>query len=199
MSSDFTGPYHMRIDAELTLDLPEDDQILPLYRLILLNADHLRPWMDWADKVTFSQQLEITRIWREKPISRGFERVLYLNEEPIGCCGIRVLDSDCAEIGYWLSEEHTGRGYITRAVRYLIHCGFLHYGLHRVEIHCAKENTKSRAVPERLHFTHEASLRERHKLPSGYHNLEIYGLLRTEWEAHNERYFNSGTMDQRNR
>lgn len=186
MNSNFMDRYRIRIDEQLTLNLPEDEQIHTVYRLILLNAEHLRPWMDWADQVTFSAQKEIIQVWRDKPFERGFERVLYLNGEPIGACGLRILDSDCGEMGYWLAQEHTGKGYMTRVARFLTDYGFLAYRLHRMEIHCAKENLKSRAIPERLGYTHEASLRERHHLPSGYQNLEIYGLLRREWEENRE-------------
>lgn len=186
MHSDTTDLYRIEIDAQLVLDLPPEDEILPVYRLILLNAEHLRPWMDWADKVTFTTQQEIIRVWRDKPAARGLERILYLDGEPIGACGIRIQDSDCGEMGYWISGEHTGKGYMTRTARFLTDYGFRMYDLHRMEIHCAKENKKSRAIPERLGYTHEASLRERHRLPSGYHDLEIYGLLRKEWEKQGE-------------
>lgn len=195
MNSDTLDPYRIQIDDRLALDLPEDQGVLEVYRLLLMNIPHLEPWMEWTQHISYSGQVKVIELWKEKPITSGFERVLYLDEEPIGACGLRVLDSDCGEMGYWLSEEYTGRGIMTRVAKFLTDYGFITYQLHRMEIHCAGTNLKSRAIPERLGYTHEATLRERHRLPSGHTDLAIYGLLRKEWEKQRGEDTTGGTVD----
>ena len=54
--------------------------------------------------------------------------------------------------------------------------------MNRVEIRCATENVRSRAVPERLGFKLEGILRQsiwRHKR---YYDLAMYGILAEEWK-----------------
>ncbi|HVF87449.1 MAG TPA: GNAT family protein, partial [Pyrinomonadaceae bacterium] len=65
-----------------------------------------------------------------------------------------------AEMGYSLGAEHQGRGIVTACMRVLIHYTFDELKLNRVELRCAAENLKSRAVAERLGFTREGELRE---------------------------------------
>ena len=53
-------------------------------------------------------------------------------------------------IGYWLTEEHAGKGLMPIAVALAIdHC-FLGAGLHRIEIAIRPENTNSLRVMEKL-------------------------------------------------
>ncbi|HWJ82336.1 MAG TPA: GNAT family protein [Nocardioides sp.] len=55
-----------------------------------------------------------------------------------------------ASIGYWIDQEHAGRGVVPRAVAMVVdHC-FLTAGLHRVEICIRPENTNSLRVVEKL-------------------------------------------------
>jgi [ribosomal protein S5]-alanine N-acetyltransferase len=55
-----------------------------------------------------------------------------------------------ASIGYWLGQEHAGRGIMPTAVAMVIdHC-FTEVGLHRMEICVRPENTNSLRVVEKL-------------------------------------------------
>ena len=71
---------------------------------------------------------------------------------------------------------------MTKIVRFLTDYGFMHYDLHRIEIN-APLREKGRAIPERLGYTQEATLRERHRLHGVYHDLVIYGMIRKEWDG----------------
>ncbi|RDW15103.1 GNAT family N-acetyltransferase [Oceanobacillus chungangensis] len=63
------------------------------------------------------------------------------------------------EIGYWIDSRKSGNGYMLEAVEGLTFYAF--YALHanRVEIQCDSKNVKSRAIPERLGYTLEGTLR----------------------------------------
>ncbi len=61
-------------------------------------------------------------------------------------------------IGYWIAGPFEGRGFVTRSVAALV--GHLHArGMHRVEIHAAIDNDRSRAVATRCGFTLEGVCR----------------------------------------
>lgn len=59
----------------------------------------------------------------------------------------------------------------------LIKVGKEYYNLQRIDIRCATNNTKSRAIPERLGFTHEGTLRRAEKVYDQWYDHEVYALL----------------------
>lgn len=174
------------MEEHLALRIPEARDHWRVYQLIVEEQDHLLPWMDWANNVNFSAQMRVLESWVEMPVEQGLTRLITWDDKAIGSIGMLVRPHDVGEIGYWISSAFTGRGIMTRAAQRMTDIGFEHYGLHRVEIHCAADNHKSKAIPERLGFRLDGRLREAHKLMDGYHDLCIYGLLRKEWEESNE-------------
>lgn len=75
---------------------------------------------------------------------------------------------------------NAGRGGGGRAV---VDYAFGRLGLHRVEIRCAADNHRSRAIPERLGFTQEGVLRESGYLNGRFVDMVVYGVLASEWRA----------------
>jgi RimJ/RimL family protein N-acetyltransferase len=65
------------------------------------------------------------------------------------------------EIGYWIHKDFIGQGLATESSAALIRVAFEIDKVNRVEIHCAPENVASSAVPRKLGFTHEATLKKR--------------------------------------
>jgi ribosomal-protein-serine acetyltransferase len=55
-----------------------------------------------------------------------------------------------------------------------------------VEISCATDNKRSRAVAERLGFSQEGILRQTDRLHDRYVDSVFYGLLVDEWNARAE-------------
>ena len=53
--------------------------------------------------------------------------------------------------------------------------------LNRVEVRCAEENSKSRAIPERLGFVKEGIIREAEWIYDHYVDDVVYGILSREW------------------
>ncbi|WP_240480102.1 GNAT family N-acetyltransferase [Paenibacillus fonticola] len=81
-----------------------------------------------------------------------------------------------------LDIEYIGMGLATKATKLLINHSFEELGLRKVEINVARENLKSKAIPERLGFTAEGTIRNYEYLNGEYHDRIIYGLLQDEWK-----------------
>jgi ribosomal-protein-serine acetyltransferase len=91
-------------------------------------------------------------------------------------------------IGYWLDAACRGKGVMTEACRAFIDHGFMHIGLHRIDIRCAPANRKSCAIPERLGFVQEGTLRDAEWLYDHYVDLVVYSMLAPDWKkAHHAR------------
>jgi len=55
--------------------------------------------------------------------------------------------------------------------------------LNRVEVFCATDNVKSRAIPERLGFKQEDVIRQAEWLTDHYVDHAVYSILAEEWRA----------------
>ena len=70
-------------------------------------------------------------------------------------------------IGYWIHVDFIGQGYATETSAALTKVAFLIDKVDRVEIHCDPTNTASAAIPQKLGFALEATLRRRSHWPDG--------------------------------
>jgi ribosomal-protein-serine acetyltransferase len=155
-----------------------------LYVVVEANRDHLARWMPWAA----GQDLAGTERFiaeAEKQLARddGFQAKVAPGEEIVGVAGFHAIDwvNRNTSLGYWLAADAQGKGTMSEVVRALLSHAFYEWELHRVEIHCAPENARSRAIPERLGFHEEARLRETELVGGSYLDSVVYGLLEGEW------------------
>jgi RimJ/RimL family protein N-acetyltransferase len=99
---------------------------------------------------------------------------------------VSFLNVDCANhwtpMCYWLDEGHQGRGIMTECCRAMIAHGFAAWGFNRITIECATENTRSRAIAERLDFKLEGIVRGIQWLHDRFVDAAMYGLLRSDYE-----------------
>jgi ribosomal-protein-serine acetyltransferase len=112
----------------------------------------------------------------------AFKAGIWRHGTLIGCIDLHQIDwgNGNARIGYWLDRDHTGHGIMTRAVHLLAEYAFEALDLHRVEIHVATDNQRSRRIPERLGFSTEGTLRQVQRLRGAYHDHALYALLRDD-------------------
>ncbi|GAB1260606.1 GNAT family N-acetyltransferase [Aurantivibrio plasticivorans] len=158
-----------------------------LYDLTIANRDYLREWLPWLDSITSSTDtinfIESTTRELEK---FGAPHFAVFHEGAIcGVAGFHQINSQhrTGSIGYWLAETYVGKGIITTAVKDLLKIGFCELNLNRIEIRCAENNSRSRAIPERLGFTYEATLRECEWLYSQFVNHAIYSMLASDYKV----------------
>lgn len=104
---------------------------------------------------------------------------IFYEDKVAGVMGYNTIDqaNGIGYIGYWLAEKYNGKGIMTACVKDLIEIGREFYNLQKIDIRCATGNAKSRAIPERLGFQHEGTLKRAEKVYDCWLDHEVYGLL----------------------
>ena len=172
----------MRLDIadDLQLRLLEEADAKELYELVESNRAYLAEWLPWAAGQTSDGTAEfIRRTRRQLEGNDGLQGGLVLDGRIVGACGLIGIDWESRKtgIGYWLAEEHQGRGLMTRTAQAVTDYAFDELGLNRVEIQVGKGNAKSRAIPERLGFQQEGVLRDYERVGDRYLDIVVYALL----------------------
>jgi RimJ/RimL family protein N-acetyltransferase len=89
-----------------------------------------------------------------------------------------------AEIGWCLSPDHQGRGYVNEATTELLRICFAELGVRRVTAQAFAENTPSLRVMDRLGMVCEGRFRaESLHREHGWVDGVVYALLKDDWEA----------------
>jgi RimJ/RimL family protein N-acetyltransferase len=159
-------PYPLELLTErLVIRTPAESDAAQLVEAIAETIDRLRPWMPWADHIpTLAEAAENCRQAEQAFRAGRDHRVhLFLRDSLtfVGGSGLHRIDWSVpkVEIGYWVRDSCTGKGYITEAVRELSRYALEELEANRVEIRMNATNAKSRGVAERLGFTLEGILR----------------------------------------
>jgi RimJ/RimL family protein N-acetyltransferase len=152
-----------------------------VWALVDAERDRLGLWMPWIESTT---TIEHQRTWLSRVVADtksldgcglwvdgSYAGGIGLSLDPFGVSG---------ELGYWVGTEFEGRGLVSLGCRSLIDHGF-GAGLHRIFIRAGVENTRSRAVAERLGFTFEGVHRGEGRGTGGFYDAACYGLLEDEW------------------
>ncbi len=113
----------------------------------------------------------------------SFDYAIFLQGEEtyIGNIGIHSISwkDGRGEIGYWISQEFEGKGYISESIELLEKILFS-LGFHRLEIRCSPLNEKSVNVAKRLHYRQEGHLRENILEEDVYRDTFIFAKLASE-------------------
>jgi RimJ/RimL family protein N-acetyltransferase len=137
------------------------------------NLDHLRPFMPWVAYEPETLDDKVARLRRMRSqfdLDQDFVYGIFDADERevVGGTGLHPrVGEGGLEIGYWIHRDRLGRGYATEAAGALTRVGFEVHRLARVEIHCAAINVRSAAVPKKLGYTLECTLRARGVLGNG--------------------------------
>lgn len=174
-----------QVDDKTTLAMVEVRDADELFALVDSSRMYLREWLPWVDaNLSIGETVSfLEAAQRQYSRGEGFQCCIRHRDKIVGIIGLHRVDRfhKQTEIGYWLAEEFQGRGIMTACCRALVDFAFREYKLHRVEIRAAVENTKSRAIPERLGFTLEGTLREAEWVNDRFVDGAVYAMLAPDW------------------
>lgn len=176
-------PIRVSDDCILTPLAAEDAN--ELFGVTDASRQYLRHWLPWLDSI---KRVEDTRAFiraaqAQAAHNNGAQLAIREGGRILGVVGHHQIDwrNRLTSLGYWVAEEHQGRGIVTAACRALVTHAFDHARLNRVEIRCAVGNHKSRAIPRRLKFAEEGLIRDAEWLYDHFVDHVVYAMLAREW------------------
>ena len=173
------------LDENTELHLLEERHSEELFAAIEGSREYLERWLPWVSNVRNSDESRryIIGALQQFADSNGMAVAIRYQGKLAGVINLHFVDrySERTSIGYWLAEDFQGKGLITRACSLLIDHAFGPLELNRVEIRCASDNTRSRAIPERLGFKEEGTLRQTERVGDRLLDHVVYGMLADEW------------------
>ena len=183
------APY--RIETErLVIRCYEPRDASLLKEAIDSSLEHLRPWMPWAhqEPQTLEEKTELIKRFRANFDSGdNFTCGIFSADEAqvLGGTGLHPrIGPGGLEIGYWIRADAVGQGYATESTAALTRVAFEVGEVERVEIRCSPENGASAAIPPKLGFVEEATLRRR--LPAGeagpLRDVTIFTMFREDFD-----------------
>lgn len=174
------------IDSEVSLKRLDIDDANELFELTERNRTHLRQWLPWLDSISNPDDTKEFIEGTIKQFEAGLGPVfaIIVEQRIAGVIGFHPIDNadHVAEIGYWLSADHQGKGIITNSCRALIKHAFEYLSVNRLQVPAAEQNIKSRSVSERLGLKFEGILRERENLYGNFVNHAMYSILKSEYD-----------------
>lgn len=177
-----------KIDEDILLRMFNEDDAEEFFNLTMSSKEYLKEWLGWLDytnKVEDTLENIKSRL-KEFVENGGYPKsfAIIYKGKIAGTIGFNEISkaNKIGTIGYWLGEAFQGRGIMTKALKAIIEYGFSELGLNRIEVCVAVGNKKSRALPERLGFTEEGTIRQAEWLYDHYVDHVIYGLLKEEWD-----------------
>lgn len=178
-------PIYVSPDCTLTPLAAEDAP--ELFGVTEANREYLRRWLPWLDNIN---RVEDTRAFiraaqAQTAHNNGAQLAIRREGQIVGVVGHHQIDwrNRLTSLGYWVSQEHQGRGVVTSAARALVTHAFTAARLNRVEVRCAVGNHKSRAIPDRLGFVREGLIRDAEWLYDHFVDHCVYAMLARDWDV----------------
>ncbi|MCT4632559.1 MAG: GNAT family N-acetyltransferase [Firmicutes bacterium] len=179
-----------RVDENIVLKLVDMRDLDIFHGMCVRNYEHLKKWMSWVEVDTPKSKVEnfIKGCMRQFADGLGVQCTVYYKGQVCGIIGHNDMNTmhKFVSIGYWLDEDYTGKGIMTKVCKALIDMTFEDYEIHRIEIRTATENNKSYAIPERLGFVKEGTIRQVELVRGNYYDHYVYGMLREDWKKLND-------------
>ena len=164
MSTPYSYPVEIPT-ARLILRRPTLEDAPGLYEAVANSYTELSRWMVWARGRYKIEDAEQACKHAKDRFESGshLPTLLRLPSDGtiIGMAELTSLDPEVPsfEIGYWLHTRYTGYGYVTEATHALTTFAFQKLNSKRVQIRMDTNNHRSWAIPERLGFNWEATLK----------------------------------------
>ena len=139
----------IKVDENIRLEKLELYHADTLFVLQTENKLHLAKWLGLAEQ-DMAYGAIVENIANSDPNDLNF--VIQYQGKIVGRIDLHDITKAAAKIGYWIDENHSGKGIVTKSVKKLTEYGFKTLGLNQLQIWCKGGNEKSKAVAKRSGF-----------------------------------------------
>jgi ribosomal-protein-alanine N-acetyltransferase len=159
-------------DAEALLELASDPEVTR--------------WFSWGPYTSVAEpRAYIERLAGQR--AQGEQLDLLIEHRAAGAAGITGLSEFSARdrrciVGTWLGRRFWRTGANRESKALVAHLAFSVLGLERLGAYSNPENDRSTKALLALGFEHEGVLRRFHRHDERYLDVNVFGLLRGEWE-----------------
>jgi ribosomal-protein-alanine N-acetyltransferase len=171
--------------TRLYLKAPEESDAQAMLDLELRNRHFFQQFVSLRNEQWYTLEGQLHRIrlnteLRELDQQYGF---LICRQETHACIGwislTEVLRGPLLScyVGYYLDQQHNGKGYMTEAVRTLVEFGFNVLGLHRIEAGVMPHNAGSIKVLEKAGFHKEGIAKKNVKINGRWEDHQVLAIL----------------------
>lgn len=178
--------FSYKVSDDIELKMMQAHYAQDVFNLVDKNRDHLREWLQWVDYTkSVEDTLEAGKKFRMAWAETGaLQCGIWYKGKLAGMIGTHDIDhaNKRSSVGYWLAKDYAGKGIVTQSVAAILDYAFNEVNLNHMTLRAATGNKKSRAVAERLGFTHEGTLRDYELNGDEFLNLEVYGMRASEWK-----------------
>ena len=176
----------LNVNSEIYLKTLDMSDVEERFKVIENNREHLKKWLGWLDNMLTIEdaQVHTETTMKELEDKSNYNFGIYYNNKFAGIIAIKDISyrNQKAEIGYWLDKEFTGKGIMTQCCRVVINFAYETLNLNKITILTATENYKSQAIPKRLNFDLEGTLKEYECLYGKYVDNYIFSMLKRNWK-----------------
>lgn len=128
------------------------------------HANNVKIWRNLRDRFPHPYTPADAKVFINRMLTNEVETnfAIDVGGEAVGGIGLMLhedVERCSAEIGYWLSEQHWGRGIMTEALRAFSDYAFMQFELSRIYAVPFAGNTASNKVLEKAGFVFEGTLR----------------------------------------
>lgn len=168
----------------LTLRPPEPGDAEALFALAS-DAEVTR-WFSWGPYTEVEQASAfIERCAGQRERGEQLDLLMIHREHgPAGITGLSEFSprDGRAMVGTWFGRDFWGTGANRESKAMLMRLGFEVMGLHRLGSYSNPANERSTRALLGVGFTHEGVLRDWHRHGESWLSVNVFGLLREEWE-----------------
>lgn len=156
------------------------------------NREWLEPWEPLAepgapdllrDKGAFRSRCA-TAV-RQRHLDTAYQLAIFLHDGTfcgeINLSGIQRGPFQSAHVGYWIDQDHAGRGLVPEALVLMLRLAFEELHLHRVEVAIVPRNRASRRVVEKLGLREEGTTKDHLQIRGVWEDHVRYALTVDEW------------------
>jgi len=170
---------------EITLRLPVPEDAPALFALA--RDPEVTRWFSWGPYGSVDEPLRwIAEQEARRESGEQLDFVVHHREHgPIGITGLAELSrrDRRAMVGTWLGRAHWGTGANAESKALLAHLAFGVCALERLGAYSNPENARSARALEKIGFLGEGTLRGWHRHGDRQLDVQVFGLLRTDWPA----------------